>query len=192
MSAFVPSSNRVTQRGNTLSMLEAKDLPGVTAPLGFFDPLGFSKGADEATIMKYRESELKHGRTAMLAMLGWLTQERFHPFYNGKLSPNPLKAFTDCPPIGFVQIIVFIGLLEYTFQSVANSNANYKAGDYYGFGDLFGDDSDPRWIDFQNRELNNGRLAMFGIMGAITHAFITGEGAIAMQGRMLPGSIPGI
>ena len=192
VSAFMSGAARASSRGATLSMLEAKEMPGVTKPLGFFDPLGFTKGADAATLTKYRESELKHGRTAMLAVLGWLTQERFHPFYNGKLSPNPLKAFTECPPIGFVQIIVFIGLLEYTFQSVANSQADYKAGDYYGFGALFGDESDPRWVDFQNRELNNGRLAMFGIMGEITHAFISGEGAIAMQGHMLPGSIPGI
>lgn len=67
------------------------DLVGSSAPLGFFDPLGFTKGADAATLTKYRESELKHGRTAMLAVLGWLTQERFHPLYDGKLSGNPLK-----------------------------------------------------------------------------------------------------
>lgn len=120
-------SARSTRATSALKMLNIREMPGVTAPLGFFDPLGFSKNADDATIIKYRESELKHGRTAMLAMLGWLTQERFHPFYNGKLSANPLKAFGECPPIGFVQIIVFIALLEYTFTSVAKT-AEYKAG----------------------------------------------------------------
>ena len=38
------------------------DMPGSSAPLGFFDPLGFSKGASAATLTKYRESELKHGK----------------------------------------------------------------------------------------------------------------------------------
>lgn len=32
------------------------DLVGSSAPLGFFDPLGFTKGADAKTITKYRES----------------------------------------------------------------------------------------------------------------------------------------
>lgn len=70
------------------------NLVGASAPLGFFDPLGFSK-TDDATLIKYRESELKHGRVAMLAVLGWLTQEHFHPLYDGKLSSNPLKAFLE-------------------------------------------------------------------------------------------------
>lgn len=42
---------------------------GDSLPLGFFDPLGFTKGASAATLTKYRESELKHGRTAMVNML---------------------------------------------------------------------------------------------------------------------------
>jgi len=42
------------------------DLVGSSAPLGFFDPLGLSKGADAAKLNKYRESELKHGRVAMV------------------------------------------------------------------------------------------------------------------------------
>jgi hypothetical protein len=147
------------------------DLVGSSAPLGFFDPLGFSK-TDAKTLAKYRESELKHGRVAMLAVLGWLTQERFHPFYDGKLSANPLKAFLETPPLGFVQIVAFIGLLEYTFESSKKKNANYVPGNYYG---LSSDNSDPSWVDFQTRELNNGRLAMFAIMGEITHAAITGK-----------------
>jgi hypothetical protein len=42
------------------------DLVGSSAPLGFFDPLGFTKGASAETLAKYRESELKHGRVAMV------------------------------------------------------------------------------------------------------------------------------
>ena len=157
------------------------DLVGASAPLGFFDPLGFSKGADAATLNKYRDSELKHGRVAMLAVLGWLTQERFHPFYDGKLSGNPLKAFGEVPPLGFVQIIAFIGLLEYTFISVSKSN-DYAVGDFYGIGSRIPDKNDPSWVDFQTRELNNGRLAMFAIIGEIAHAAITGKGALEQLG----------
>lgn len=45
------------------------NLVGSSAPLGFFDPLGFSKGGDAAKLNRYRESELKHGRVAMVSFL---------------------------------------------------------------------------------------------------------------------------
>jgi hypothetical protein len=146
------------------------DLVGSSAPLGFFDPLGFSK-TDAATLAKYRESELKHGRTAMLAVLGWLAQEKWHPLYDGKLSGNPLKAFLETPPLAFVQIVAFGGLIEYVFESSKKKNANYVPGNYYGIN---ADPADPSWVDFQTRELNNGRLAMFAIIGEIAHAALTG------------------
>jgi hypothetical protein len=95
------------------------DLVGSSAPLGFFDPLGFSKGASEETMKKYRESELKHGRVAMLAVFGVLTAEKFHPLYDGKLSSNPLEAFMQTPPLAFVQIVVFCGIVEYVLQNAA-------------------------------------------------------------------------
>jgi len=37
-------------------------LPGALAPVGFFDPLGFAEKADPATLKRYREAELTHGR----------------------------------------------------------------------------------------------------------------------------------
>lgn len=176
-SAFttVPARRTTT----SLSMNSMKDLPGISAPLGFFDPLGFSTKADEATIAKYRESELKHGRVAMLAVLGILTQERFHPFYSGKLSGDPLTAFGQTPPIGFVQIIAFIGLLEYTFAMAAKSKG-YVAGDYYGISARIPDKDVEAWKGFQTRELNNGRAAMFGIMGELAHSGLTGKGPIQL------------
>jgi hypothetical protein len=116
-------------------------------------------------------------------VLGWLTQERFHPFYNGKLSSNPLQAFFETPPLGFVQIIAFIGLLEYISGTVSKSS-NYKVGDILGVTQLIpaGAEKDSRWVSIQTRELNNGRLAMFAILGEITHAFITGKGAFEQLG----------
>ena len=57
------------------------DLPGVSAPLGFFDPLGFSTDASEGKCRFYREVEVKHGRVAMLAASGFVVGEQFHPFF---------------------------------------------------------------------------------------------------------------
>lgn len=151
------------------------DLVGATAPLGFFDPLGLSK-TDDATLYKYREAELKHGRIAMLAVFGWLVQEKFHPLYDGKLSSNPLKAITEVPASGLLQILLFVGVIE-LFLSDITSTKETKPGDYYGVNLLIDQPEDPSWIDFQTRELNNGRLAMFAILGEIAHAALTGKGA---------------
>jgi len=61
-------------------------LPGAVAPLGNFDPLGFSKNLPLQEIKRYREAEVTHGRVAMLATLGYLVAEPFHPFFNGLIT----------------------------------------------------------------------------------------------------------
>ena len=68
----------------------AEDLPGASAPFGFFDPLGLSAGKEESVIRRWRESELKHGRLAMLGALGIIVgeavEEENTPLFNDKLS----------------------------------------------------------------------------------------------------------
>merc|ERR1711966_68313 len=60
-------------------VFNVKELPGITDPLGFFDPAGFTEGASEGKVRFYREVELKHGRVGMLAAVGFLVGEQFHP-----------------------------------------------------------------------------------------------------------------
>lgn len=43
---------------------------GAQPPLGFFDPLGLLKGADQESFDYLRKAETKHGRIAMLAVVG--------------------------------------------------------------------------------------------------------------------------
>ena len=43
---------------------------GVLRPVGFFDPLGFSKGVTEEQVNRWRTVEIKHGRVCMMAFLG--------------------------------------------------------------------------------------------------------------------------
>merc|ERR1719269_488466 len=64
---------------------DVKSLAGVTEPLGFFDPIGFSSEASEGKIRFYREVELKHARVAMLASLGYIVAEQFHPLFGGSV-----------------------------------------------------------------------------------------------------------
>merc|ERR1712025_865753 len=77
----------------------AKSLPGVTGPLGFFDPLGFCSADDitEGKIKFYREVELKHGRVGMLAALGFLVGENFHPLFGGDIDVSSYLAFQQTP-----------------------------------------------------------------------------------------------
>ena len=58
------------------STFSAQNIAGVVQPTGFFDPLGFAGKADEATVKRYREAELTHGRVAMLATVGFLAGEK--------------------------------------------------------------------------------------------------------------------
>jgi len=64
--AFAPLAN--TKKSSSLSAFSVDTIPGALAPVGLFDPLGFGAKADEATLKRYREAELTHGRVAMLAV----------------------------------------------------------------------------------------------------------------------------
>merc|ERR1712113_1357891 len=69
---------------------------GVQAPVGFWDPVGFTKDGDVKAFKRRREVEIKHGRVSMLATMGYITPEVAGKF-PGYLSPlNNLK-YEDIP-----------------------------------------------------------------------------------------------
>ena len=65
----------------------AYGLPGGANILGEFDPAGFLDGKDKPEVYKLREAELAHGRVGMLASLGFVVQEKFHPLFSGDGGP---------------------------------------------------------------------------------------------------------
>jgi hypothetical protein len=72
--AFAPTSTQ--KSGSALNAFTPDTIPGALPPVGFFDPLGFAEKADEATLKRYREAELTHGRVSMLAVIGFLVGEK--------------------------------------------------------------------------------------------------------------------
>jgi|EP00966_Prymnesium_polylepis_P217999 light-harvesting complex I chlorophyll a/b binding protein 4 len=87
-------------------------LPGISGPLGFFDPAGFcseSNGADgaatEGKVRFYREVEVKHARVAMLAALGFPVAEQWHPLFATDDAPS-FSAFQQTPLQTFWPVVV--------------------------------------------------------------------------------------
>jgi len=156
---------------------------GVQAPFGFWDPAGMSKDGDALAFRRRRETELKHGRVAMLACMGYITPEYFKfPGYcasNLPFSdiPNGLAALSKVPGAGWLQIFLFIGTIEKWFYKFDASRA---PGDFEN-GGVLGAPNGSRMVDGPaktrklNSEIANGRLAMMAITGMFFQDGLTGS-----------------
>jgi len=164
---------------------DLKELAGVTAPLGFFDPVGFSEDVSEGRARFYREVELKHGRLGMLAALGFLVGENFHPLFGGDIDAPAYLAFQQTPLETFWGIVVAaIASLElfsvFSFNNPAGGEpwsirSDHVPGDL-GFDPLNLKPTDPEELKtMQTKELNNGRLAMLAAAGMVVQELATGS-----------------
>jgi len=151
---------------------------GVTEPLGYFDPLGFCKVGDRETFFNYRCAEIKHGRVAMMASLGAVVQPWFQ-FFGFWDVPKGLAASWEAPgSYGFFFLVLFAGVLEGIFWAQDDFKEPGDFGDPLGFNIY---DKDMR-----NRELNNGRFAMFTAIGIIAAELYTGKDAMQQLGIVVP------
>merc|ERR1719387_2651959 len=123
------------------------------------------------------KAELKHGRIAMLAALGIQVADVWHPLWS-----STTKFWGDAGPyISAVNIhkepllrekfwpLVFIaaGLIEFSSGVSWTGEAKREPGDL-GFDPLNLRPTDPKeWLDRQNQEISNGRLAMFAAIGML-------------------------
>ena len=165
-------------------------LPGISGPLGFFDPAGFcssDNGADgsatEGKVRFYREVEVKHARVAMLAAVGFPLAEQWHPLFATDDAPS-FSAFQLTPLQTFWPAVVFvIAVIEIfsIFPAFVDPNVegwaikpSHVAGDF-DFDPLGLKPTDPEELKaMQTKELNNGRLAMIAIAGMVVQEGITG------------------
>ncbi|CAE8626491.1 unnamed protein product, partial [Polarella glacialis] len=172
---------------------EVSKQSGIQEPIGFFDPLGLSADNDEATFKRRRTVEIKHGRVAMFATMGYIT-----PFYfkfPGDLSPslglkfadvpNGLAAVSKVPLLGWFQILWFAGLIEgsgffsgkYGLGLMKDTTMDGEPGNYgAGFPTFLGKVTDPEARKTKlAAELANGRLAMMAIIGMFFQDGLTGS-----------------
>lgn len=183
VAAFMPT-NRIAS-SSALRMSFESEI-GAQPPLGFWDPLGLLKDADQARFDRLRYVETKHGRISMVIT--------FFPFLNFQLYNRPpqlailghlvttagirlpgeiaygvpfssvksgLAALDTIPAAGIAQIVAFIGLIEIGFGARQEEieEAQLKASGW-----------DQETINKKLAiELNNGRAAQMGILALMVH-----------------------
>jgi len=184
-------SKVVVQVAAKAESLKAASLPGASEPLGFWDPLGYTAKCTEGKLLFYREVELKHGRVAMLAALGMVVGEQFHPLFGGNIDVPAIFAFQETPLEKFwPAVVAAIAIPEiysvFTFEEpggkigggeswAMKTDVDREPGDL-GFDPLGLKPKDPaEFLEMQNKELNNGRLAMIAAAGMIAQELATGQ-----------------
>lgn len=143
---------------------------GTIDPFRKFDPLQLSN--DEERSVFFREAELKHGRIAMIASATIPVVEQFthktsiHEFDN-------LPANIQLLVIGTTFISEFSSMFrgwENPLEKPFTLRPDYQPGDYeFNTIDLTTEESG----ELLDKELNNGRLAMIGVLGMIAQELVT-------------------
>merc|ERR1712038_19634 len=155
---------------------------GVQAPVGFWDPVGFTKDGDEFSFKRRRSVEIKHGRICMLATMGYITPE-ITGKWPGMLSksenlsfqsiPNGLGALSKVPFTGWVQIVAYCGFTE--FKANYDADVRNTPGDMGWKPPLLATDDPDTKTRRLNAEIANGRLAMMAIIGMFFQDGLTGS-----------------
>jgi hypothetical protein len=145
----------------------------------WISPRSCPQGAPE-WLPWFREAELKHGRAAMLATVGFVVPEFVRvpgEAYSFEALPRVIDAH-DALPDSMIQIFGWISFIEaVSFPALANMNEfDRKPGDFsFDPLGLWPKDEEAQKA-MQLKELKNGRLAMVGIGGMVAGAVVSGHG----------------
>lgn len=167
-------------------------LDGTLAGDAGFDPLRLGSGS-EKTLYWMREAEVKHGRLAMLAAIGWPLSELLHKEIASALGWTSILASNDRAPsllngglstvyatTALMLSIVFAGYLE---GKAMNEGSVFWAGEKpegytpgnMGFDplNLYKARKDKKVME--TAEIKNGRLAMVAITAYAFSEFLSGQ-----------------
>ena len=174
----------------------------------------FWDNTNEETIGWLRHAEIKHGRVAMAGFVGYLVQANgikfpWEPFAS-ITATTPPEQWDALPDAAKWQIILGVGFLEWWSELRLTGEKHYMKGGKPGlFPDWSGPNAPPvdqlphyvginLWDPFKLTqklspeqkaeklvtEVNNGRLAMIGLMGILS------EGKVPGSVPLLKGVIP--
>jgi len=196
-------------RSGVAQMAFVDSLEGTGEETGgeIWDPLGISSTVSDEAIMWFRASELKHGRVAMLATVGYLAGAAGYTFpgeiakgvtFASVNADGVYNAWGNVPEEGKFQMLFLILMLETATES---KKPHYMRGGVPGkIESLPFDGITGLWapkikfwdpLNFtgalsaeqkarkRKAELKNGRLAMLGIVSFLI-------------GHNLPGSVPAL
>lgn len=194
LASMTRKDRALVARAEEAAIEKAKDLKaGVTAPFGFWDPWSLSTELSPGRLLFYREAEIKHGRVCMLASLGFVVGEQFHPLFGGNIDVPSYIAFQQTPLQEFWQIVaIVLTIIEFNYSVPAfndPTDKDPKTGEFEAWtikadrvpGDLGWDPlglkpKDPKsLLDLQNKEILNGRLAMIATAGMVAQELVTGK-----------------
>ena len=143
-------------------------------------------GASQERFDQLRYTEIKHGRVAMLAFLGFITNYAGIRLggdidYSGTSFasiPSGYAALAAVPKGGWGQIIAFVFVLEFIMRD--NTGEGEFPGDFRSGTIDFGWDTFDEETKLSKRaiELNNGRAAMMGILGLMVHEQLGNLGTV--------------
>ncbi|CAB9512212.1 Fucoxanthin-chlorophyll a-c binding protein [Seminavis robusta] len=204
--AFVPAQDAARSTSLNGAMDDLKSIAEKSNPvLKYYDPLELATtsiwgNTNDATIGFLRHSEIKHGRVAMAAFVGYCVQSngiRFPwPSVGGDVSfdgLSPPEQWDAMPEAAKWQIVLFIGFLEFYSESVGT---HYMRGGQAGKFPTFAEGDiiphpmplnlfDPFGLSTNASaekkekglisELNNGRLAQIGIIGFLSEQKVEGS-----------------
>jgi len=167
----------VTQSAAMEDMVGSVDLRGKEFK---FDPLKLSE-TYAPLLPWFREAELRHGRTAMLAVLGFIATDFVRipgEMYSFEAIPKTIDAHNILVEQGpMVQLLMWVGLFDLIITApacAATMNGERDAGD---FGWMTYAPKDKEGFDGKRAsELLNGRLAMCAVGGIATQSVLTGNG----------------
>lgn len=184
-SAFAPSQSSSSSRLSSLAAENAfANELGAQPPLYFFDPLGLLQDENVETFERLRGIELKHGRIAMLAVVGYFTTyagvrlpgmeevgSGLSAFDVANLSPEVKSVF----PLT-AACMIGLELFMRDVTGLGEFPGDFRNGVKGGFGwDKY---SEETKMKKRAIELNNGRAAQMGIAALVTHEYMGNLGDV--------------